>query len=200
MKTPALALFLVVLCSAVSAEARSRQGGNATVANITAESADEGGAVSKWPQNGFELLDWCSHLLRALDSPQDNGLFYAHLLELGWCAGYLAAIGDATIVSNLSLKRATSMGVKLTDPPPSMVEIIVGMDPAQRKTAQELAVPLSMICFPDGAGSPGQLTHVVVKWLRDHPERLHEPKTILTLDALGDAFPCQAPASTPDKE
>jgi hypothetical protein len=293
MKTPALALFLVVLCSAVSAEAQSRQWREATVANITADSADGGVAVlplggavvgipitrhrvfyhietddvtyvlawvnkrhplnvtlggktkialdrngrdarilddagkevklpiarkiarpteavpehsqqqiRRLPENGNELLVWCG----AVDRLSERTAADLDVnLKFGWCAGYLGAIRDAIRVSEKSLVMATSMGVKLTDPPPSIVEIILrdaGMEPAPPKTAQELAVPLSMICIPHEAGSPGQLARVVLKWLRDHPERLHEQVTILTLDALKDAFPCQANAPTkkPDNQ
>jgi hypothetical protein len=39
-----------------------------------------------------------------------------------------------------------------------------------------------------------------VKWLRDHPERLHEQKSVLTLEALRGAFPCQALTKNPDEE
>jgi len=292
MKTGALALFLVVLYSAVPAEAQSRQWRDATVANITADSAEGGVAVVPlggtvvgvpithhrvfyhiqtedvtyvlaWvnkshplnvtlggktrialhsngrdayvlddagkevklpiarkiarpreaaqehsqqqsgprPGTGSELLSSCNHVVNLLDGSLGRAADDPNVSEkLGWCAGYLTAIRDAIMVSGNSLKMATSMGVKLTDPPPSIVEIVLGMEPAPRKTARELAVPLSMICIPQEASSVAQLVRVVVKWLRDHPERLHEQMTILTLEALRDAFPCLAPGNKPDNQ
>ena len=44
-------------------------------------------------------------------------------------------------------------------------------------------------CFPDGV-SPLQLIRVVVKYLNDHPEELHEAAIVLTFRAASTAFPC----------
>lgn len=54
MKTPALALFLVVLCSAVPAEAQSRHQGNVTVAATTAESLDPQTQTRSTPRAGSQ--------------------------------------------------------------------------------------------------------------------------------------------------
>jgi hypothetical protein len=43
-----------------------------------------------------------------------------------------------------------------------------------------------------------QVARIVVKWLREHPERLHEPRMILMRDALSEAFP--KPAAPETKE
>jgi uncharacterized protein YoaH (UPF0181 family) len=45
------------------------------------------------------------------------------------------------------------------------------------------------ICVPDGV-STGQAVRIVVKWLRNNPERLHYPASVLALAGLRDAFPC----------
>jgi hypothetical protein len=42
-----------------------------------------------------------------------------------------------------------------------------------------------------------QTVQVVLKFLDDHPERLHEPAVILVLEALHNAFPCSAKPSKP---
>lgn len=44
-------------------------------------------------------------------------------------------------------------------------------------------------CVPLGADN-GQLTDIVVKWLRDHPEMRHHDATGLVIVALRGAFPC----------
>jgi hypothetical protein len=44
-------------------------------------------------------------------------------------------------------------------------------------------------CIPIGV-STGQGARVVIKYLRDHPEQLHEDGPILTFNALIAAFPC----------
>jgi hypothetical protein len=45
-------------------------------------------------------------------------------------------------------------------------------------------------CRPEGT-TMIQNVRVVVKWLRDHPERLHERADTLILQALKTAFPCK---------
>ena len=49
-------------------------------------------------------------------------------------------------------------------------------------------------CPPIGANGAtiGQVQDIVVKHLRDHPEKRHLPFIRLTLDALEKAFSCQA--------
>ncbi len=47
-------------------------------------------------------------------------------------------------------------------------------------------------CIPDEA-SVAQLARVVVKWLREHPEKLHELKSFVVIEALKSAFPCPVP-------
>ncbi len=47
------------------------------------------------------------------------------------------------------------------------------------------------ICFPtDEALSTGQLAKILVKYLENHPERLHENPSRLMWDAFTEAFPC----------
>ena len=45
------------------------------------------------------------------------------------------------------------------------------------------------ICLPD-APNYDQIIRVVVKYLRDHPEDLHHPRSALMYFALKTAFPC----------
>lgn len=45
-------------------------------------------------------------------------------------------------------------------------------------------------CFPHNS-TPGQYARVVIKFLNEHPERLHERASFLVVDALIEAFPCK---------
>lgn len=49
-------------------------------------------------------------------------------------------------------------------------------------------------CFPTKENrlsvTSGQGVRILVKYLKDHPKRLHEHPTILTNDAFREAFPC----------
>ena len=46
------------------------------------------------------------------------------------------------------------------------------------------------LCLPKGGVTNGQAARVVLRYLRDHPEQLHENAFFLAVMALRDAFPC----------
>lgn len=48
------------------------------------------------------------------------------------------------------------------------------------------------ICLPDGV-EVDQLARVFVKYLEEHPERLHERQMRLLIDSFRIAFPCTGP-------
>jgi hypothetical protein len=45
-------------------------------------------------------------------------------------------------------------------------------------------------CFPED-GTVGQVARIVVKWMKDHPEKLNEAAPVCVLTALYNAFPCK---------
>ena len=47
----------------------------------------------------------------------------------------------------------------------------------------------SPFCIPENV-NPAQLARVIVKYLENHPEKLHEEDIVLTVEALTQAFPC----------
>jgi hypothetical protein len=49
---------------------------------------------------------------------------------------------------------------------------------------------LKHACSPSNA-STGQMVRVVVKYLRDNPERLNMPASVLITDAIRSSFPCK---------
>jgi hypothetical protein len=48
------------------------------------------------------------------------------------------------------------------------------------------------LCLPHDSNI-GQIVRVVVKWLRDHPEKLNQAASVCVFEALGDAFMCKNP-------
>ena len=54
----------------------------------------------------------------------------------------------------------------------------------------DAAVGLGYTCYPTGV-TQAQLREVVMKYLRDHPERLNDPAPLLVLNGLLEAFPCK---------
>ena len=47
-----------------------------------------------------------------------------------------------------------------------------------------------LVCFPEAGISNGQATRIVVKYLKNHPEKLHLPAISLAFSAFIEAFPC----------
>jgi hypothetical protein len=127
------------------------------------------------PKDGNGLLDYCSHVVSLLDAPstqktQDDAV------KAGWCAGYVEATEDRVEVWRIGAAIQVMAAVNAGQPAP-----------AHMHADEDFAAT----CFPDGA-PVAQLARVLVKWLRDHPEKLHEPKSLLVMEAFRDAFPCQS--------
>lgn len=86
------------------------------------------------------------------------------------CIGYVSGVADSLALHGLGewAERQATRHPELVAPPEKRRPIF---------------------CSPDG-GSYGQYVKVVLKFLRDHPERLHEDRRNLVEEALQDAFPC----------
>lgn len=54
---------------------------------------------------------------------------------------------------------------------------------------------LDVYCMPEQGVSSAQARILIVKWLKEHPKRLHEQARLLVFHALADAFPCRGSAS-----
>ena len=51
--------------------------------------------------------------------------------------------------------------------------------------------PLKPFCLPDNVEN-GQIIRITLKYIRNHPEEAHQSTVILVVQALREAFPCQA--------
>ncbi|HEX3153068.1 MAG TPA: Rap1a/Tai family immunity protein [Candidatus Angelobacter sp.] len=51
--------------------------------------------------------------------------------------------------------------------------------------------PSQNLCFPEGGAENGQLARIVIKYLKDHPEKLHYKADGLVYNALLTAFACK---------
>ncbi len=49
----------------------------------------------------------------------------------------------------------------------------------------------ALFCTPEGGITNGQAARVVVKYLKDHPEKLHENESTLAIKAFIQAYPCK---------
>jgi Rap1a immunity proteins len=133
-----------------------------------------------YPSDGNGLLDACSVVVESADSPSSFSSLSANKFaekmgQLDWCAGYLQAVHDMNIQNDVNLAFLGMLGVTLQGPD---------------KIKQYAFDSLRGACIPDKAPIL-QLARVLVKWLREHPERLHELSMTLTTAAMKDAFPCK---------
>jgi|CZKR01.1.fsa_nt_gi hypothetical protein len=77
------------------------------------------------------------------------------------CLGYVAGVMDAAVTMLNSLRAASSTKVP------------------------------AMYCLPTGGIQLGQASRVILKWLKDHPEKQHLRGDLLIMMAMSDAFPCK---------
>ena len=54
-----------------------------------------------------------------------------------------------------------------------------------------------LYCLPDDGIEEGQAARIIVKWMTDHPDKLHLYDAEIMLRALRDAFPCKNEAPSP---
>jgi hypothetical protein len=47
------------------------------------------------------------------------------------------------------------------------------------------------VCMPNEGIENGQAARIIVKYLKDHPEELHEFASLLAMEAFQNAFPCR---------
>jgi hypothetical protein len=140
------------------------------------------------PSDGNGLLEACNIVIQSIDNPAavsslSPTAFDKAMMKYGWCIGYLNAIQDVTAQRKIQLGIAVMMGVAKN---------------ATEKDKQDVFQLLRGPCLPERS-SALQLARVVVKWLQNHPEQLHEHPGGLVYTALNDAFPCQTPDAPSDK-
>lgn len=142
-----------------------------------------------YPIDGNNLLEFCGAMVDSADNPSSsssmsNDRFAERMSQVSWCVGYLEGVQGVLMQNQVTLGLMGMMGMTLT-----------GTDKQKAWSVDTL----HGACFPDNAPIL-QLGRVLVKWLREHPERLHESKIILTEEALKDSFPCKKPSPTTEKE
>ena len=49
----------------------------------------------------------------------------------------------------------------------------------------------ALFCTPEQNIKNGQAARIVLKYLKEHPEKLHENDSVLAIEAFMEAFPCE---------
>jgi hypothetical protein len=126
----------------------------------------------QFPKDGNGLLEYCGQIVNILDSPS----LRVDETKLAWCVGYIQANQD--LIEKWRITMALEIMAAKQDGKPAPYHLRADDD-------------FGGTCFPVNV-SVAQIGRVLVRWLRDHPERLHESKSLLIAEALKSAFPCQA--------
>jgi hypothetical protein len=131
-------------------------------------------------EDGNNLLEQCTALVNLVDSPSPQNAPLTEYAKSSWCKGYLQATIDRFELTKINLALLATLGLKIAGPENRHEWYLQRLDP---------------VCIPDDAPLI-QIARVVVKFLRDHPEKLNAPEGNLVADALEDAFACHHDVST----
>ena len=135
--------------------------------------------LSNGPTDGAGLLDHCRAVEIVKQPPETLKLlsekqYRDFLNKYQWCLGYMQAIMDAAFHLQVTLAVADQFGVALSGPA------------HDRDTIKS---HLQIACFPPYA-TADDLMFVLNRWLTEHPKRLSERRSDLTLEAFRSFFAC----------
>jgi hypothetical protein len=119
------------------------------------------GTSSEAPQQDHFSYADGNRLLLSCQALDSTARDYQTGLDRVYCLGYVSGVYDASKTLRYSVAQARAE----TLPP--------------------------LFCDPDGGIEIGQAARIVLKWLRNNPEKLHLEGDISVLQALRDAFPCK---------
>lgn len=122
---------------------------------------------------------------------------FQSMRQILWCATLLIVISGSSLLSfgsNSIVETGNDILSMCKDPSATLewkelagdqscLNYIMGVFDGYEVTSK------GGICRPEGV-TFGQVELVVLKYVKDHPEELHEPAAALVLLALKNAFPC----------
>lgn len=102
-----------------------------------------------------------------------------------------AAYGDDPIVEEADTGLVLKQKLELLDKATDLTDRFIAVRAVGYVDGiADAAVGLGYTCYPAGVAQ-AQVREVVLKYLRDHPERLSEPARLLVLNGLFEAYPCK---------
>ncbi len=107
----------------------------------------------------------------------------SRIVKIAIALGILTGVASADALTGIELQTACNVQA------PDCIAFVMGMTQGVRY-GQAYSQQGYKICVPDDA-TAGQLEQVVQKYLREHPEKLHESAGSLSAEAIYAAFPCR---------
>jgi len=129
-------------------------------------------AGSGFLSDGNKLLTNCTYAERFLNNLTPDNL--KKPVEVMWCIGFVEATVGKIYLEDLFHQFGTKANATVEE---RLAELRTKNPP--------------LVCLPEQGIKNGQAVRIVVKYLREHPERLHEPAVHLLSWAISDAFPCK---------
>ena len=129
-----------------------------------------GQSLNQWKGDGNALLLRCSAAELGTDDSTKK-LTNAEAIDVASCIAYMQGIIEFDEASSALVIPHVACS-KMKDEK--------GCTPYVRQT----------ICIPEGV-TVGRLARVVMKWLREHPEKLHYRASMVAYAAIYEAFPCK---------
>ena len=150
---------------------------------LLAQTAGASGKQGTGP-DATGLLDLCGTFTGNYATPQDTA-----------CLAYVSGLADSirTYEALLSQYRDNEVGKHLVFIG-RMRQRSSGCLPTTDEEWEDLAGTAirPIVCLPAAISDNRQLALVIIKYVREHPERLHEPRVLIAVNALQAAFPCPA--------
>lgn len=143
--------------------------------------------LSAGPKDGAGLLEYCQTVEFVTQPVETRKILpekqYQEILEkYRWRLGYVEATMDAAFEAHVTFEVADQFSITLA---------------GTKHHKEKIKARLQIACFPAYASANG-LIYVLNKWLTEHPERLNETRSSLTIKAFGSRFPCAD--ATPNTE
>lgn len=121
--------------------------------------------------DGNDLLDACKEGIRMMEGEK---LSSNALTGATFCSGYISGFSDG-MASTAGFNASKKINLK----------------DVTREVALQEVRNYSIFCTYGNKVTNLQKTRVVVRYLEQNPQLLHEPESILVTKALSEAFPCK---------
>jgi len=120
-------------------------------------------------------------------------IMMAFILGIGVAPSFCMADGNDLLRKCNAVILAADSGIKFSTDSYTDIGWCLGYVEGVRNTAhiyQAIFKDNKVYCIPQGVEN-GQIIRVILKYLNDHPNMLHEHESLLTMMAIREAFTCE---------
>jgi RNA polymerase primary sigma factor len=145
---------------------------------------------------GIDVLDGRPKLPSALEKKLENEVEASDEVELNLAADALEKTNDPVriylremgVVPLLTREREMNVAKRIEL---GQLRTLKALSRSPIVVEERAKITLMKHACPPSNSSTAQAVRIVVKYLRDNPERLHMPASVLVTDAIRSSFPCK---------